>query len=413
MKLFQKLLITPAVLGLLTPLAGSANELNFSEVSGYSSSEEIENIREFDISNDIAASTSNFNEIEPMAYFEAGSFSETTTMSGSASFQVGAVDESVITEAVTATYSYKLDLNTSYTGDDNLYVGIEAGNSSTSVDFALDESVVGDDKLNVASMYYQFPLGNFDVAVGPKLDNDDLMPTTISKYSDSFFFGGRVLLDTGFYSFPGVTGAGVAVSRVFDNGFNVSGSLIGTDASSSAGLITKEGNDVTTLSVGYDADSYGLGLVYVEMDDICGFVAGYKTCASLGANGVASASSIGIGGYWTPNEGKTTLSLTINSVEASVTGLTVEDIYDSQFSIDHEMGEGVLSASIKGSDFWNGGGNNNLVQDYVGEFAEIYYTYPVNDALELSGGVAFAMPDNTGLVWIDRTAVGAGATFKF
>ena len=77
------------------------------------------------------------------------------------------------------------------------------------------------------------------------------------------------------------------------------------------------------------------------------------------------------------------------------------------------MGDGVLSVSIKGSDFWNGGGNNNLVQDYVGEFAEIYYTYPVNDALELSGGVAFAMPDSDGLVWIDRTAIGGGATFKF
>ena len=195
MKLFQKLLITPAVFGLLAPLSASATETNFKDVSNYT-----------DVLVEIDSTTfDNQSNVSPLLAggeglnndqdnnFDSDSFSNTTTMSGSASFQVGVVDGSDITEAVTATYSYDIDLNTTFTGDDNLYVGIETGNSSSSIDFNLDSSGDGGDVLSVTSMYYQFPLGNYEVAVGPKLDSDDLMPTTTSTYSDSFFFGSQYL----------------------------------------------------------------------------------------------------------------------------------------------------------------------------------------------------------------------------
>ncbi len=48
MKLFKKLFIAPAALGLLAPISATANELNITDVSGYSSSEEVKNISEFD-----------------------------------------------------------------------------------------------------------------------------------------------------------------------------------------------------------------------------------------------------------------------------------------------------------------------------------------------------------------------------
>ena len=41
MKLFQRLLIAPAALGLLSPLAANANEINFNEVSSYSETSDI------------------------------------------------------------------------------------------------------------------------------------------------------------------------------------------------------------------------------------------------------------------------------------------------------------------------------------------------------------------------------------
>ena len=413
MKLFQKLLITPAVLGLMTPLASSANELNLAEVSSYSSSEEVQSINEFN-AKELAVTNSRIDGLEAeLNNFEAGSFSETTTMSGSASFQVGAVDESAITEAVTATYSYDIDLNTSFTGDDNLYVGIETGNSEwgTNVDFATDNSGGGGDALSVTSMYYSFPLGEYDVAVGPKLDNDDLMPTTISKYSDKFFMAGQPLTAADFSSAPGITGSGFAIGRTWDNGFNASASLIGMSASTTDGFLTKEGTDTYTLSVGYDADSYGLGLIYADMDEACSFIAGYQTCASLGVSGIG-ASTTTLGGYWSPNDGKTTLSATYAIFNGEVTGATVEDLSSFHVGVDHEIGSGVLSAAIKQQDFFTVSGST-VSADSLGEFAEVYYTYDVNDSMEITGGVSFAMGDDKDLEWLDRTAVGADVTFKF
>ena len=310
---------------------------------------------------------------------------------------MGKTDNSPISDALSANYAYTIDLNTGFTGSDNLYVGIEAGNNDfTSNDFATDSKVSTGDALTVHSMYYSFPLGNFDLAVGNLLDNDDLMPTTLSKYSDSFYISSEPLADTGFFSFQGVTGSGIAISRVFESGFNASASIIGTDsATNSAGFLTGESNDVTTLSMGYDTETYGFGFVYLAMDDVCNFTAGQETCANLNINGVASANTYGLGGYITPNDGKTTISLTFNSVDLNVDGFApdIDQLFDTQLSIDHGWGDGVLSASVKGSEFWNPDANLNLINDYVGEWYEIYYTYPVSDSLEILGGVAWSNGD--------------------
>jgi hypothetical protein len=360
-KLFQKLLIAPAALGLLAPISATASEVTMSD---------------FDAAEELAVTNSRIDGLEAkFNNFEAGSFSETTSLSGSASFQLGAVDGSNVTEAVTSTYSYDLDLNTTFTGDDNLYVGIETGNSAfgTSNDFVTDNSQGGSDKLSVTSLYYTFPLGEYEVAVGPKLDNDDLMPTTISKYSDKFFMAAQPLTAADFSSAPGITGSGFAIGRTFDNGFNASASLIGTTSNS---LLTKEGADTYTLSAGYDADSYGLGVIYADVDDACSFIAGYQTCVSLGVSAIGSSSTT-LGAYWTPNDGKTTLSATYGIFSGEVTGATVEDLSSFHVGVDHEVGPGILSAAIKQQDFFTVSGST-VSADSLGEFAEVYYTYDVN-----------------------------------
>ena len=426
MKLFQKLLITPAVLGLMTPLASSANELNLAEVSSYSSSEEVQSINEFN-SKELAVTNSSVDGLEAeLNNFEAGAFSETTTMSGSASFQVGAVDESAITEALTATYSYDIDLNTSFTGEDNLYVGIETGNySATSVDFALDSSGGGDDTLNVTSMYYQFPLGTYEIAVGPKLDSDDLMPTTTSKYSDSFFFGSQYGLASNYFASQG-TGSGFSVAKTFDNGWNASGGIISTDSSS---ILTKEGIDVFTLSLGYDADNYGGGIVYQKSDSACTLVDEHVTqlCNDYSITTIIDEgySSTTFGAYYSPGE-ETTLSVTSSVIDSSVSGATVETIADFQFAVDKKLGDGTLSASWKTFPFYKVPDlNGTLIKgDDLGSFFELYYTYNVNDSITITPGVAFAMPatdaasiaagsDDLAFYLYDRTAIGVGATFKF
>ncbi len=426
MKLFQKLLITPAVLGLLTPLASSANELNLADVSSYASNQ-VRNISEFDSPKELAIKNASIDTLEAQTNnFEAGSFSETTTMSGSASFQVGSVDQSAITEALTATYSYDIDLNTSFTGEDNLYVGIETGNySATSVDFALDSSGDGGDTLKVTSMYYQFPVGAYEIVVGPKLDSDDLMPTTTSAYSDSFFFGSQYGLASNYFTSQG-TGSGFSVARTFDNGWNASGGIISTDSSS---ILTKEGIDIFTLSLGYDADNYGVGIVYQKSDSVCSLVNSQATelCNDFGITTILDTgyNSTTFGAYYRPGE-DTTLSVTSSVIDASVSGATVDTIADFQFGVDRELGEGTLSASWKTFPFYKVPDlNGTLIKgDELGSFLELYYTYNVNDSLTITPGVAFAMTstdaasitagsDDLAFYLYDRTAIGVGATFKF
>ena len=411
MKLFQKLLIAPAALGLLAPSSASASEVTMND---------------FSAAEELAAISTRMEGLEAkLNNFEAGSFSETTTMSGSASFQIGAVNESAITEAVTATYSYDVDLNTSFTGDDNLYVGIETGNYTSSIDFTLDSSGGGGNTLSVTSMYYQFPLGNYQFAVGPTLDSDDLMPTTTSTYSDSFFFGSQYGLASNYFTSQG-TGAGVAVSRTFDNGWNTSGSVIATDTT---GILTKEGIDILTLSLGYDADNYGGGIVYQKSESLCTLAGNFATdlCNDFAITTLLDEgyNSTTFGAYYSPGE-KTTLSVTSSVIDATVSGMTVDPIADFQFAVDRELGDGTLSASWKTFPFYKVPDlNGTLIRgDDLGSFLEIYYTYKVNDFITITPGVAFAMPatdansitagsDDLAFYLYDRTAIGVGATFNF
>ena len=140
MKLFQRLLIAPAALGLISPLAANANEVNLNEIENYSNSESIEFVNSFD-DNDL-------NKTPLLAGGEGlvdtdshdGGFSETTTASFSADFAIGAVDGKDVTttwtdgdETLQATYGFQIDLNTSFTGEDSLDISLDAGNANGSL----------------------------------------------------------------------------------------------------------------------------------------------------------------------------------------------------------------------------------------------------------------------------------------
>ena len=137
MKLFKSLLVAPATLGLLAPLSATANEINLADVSGYSSSEEIENISDFNAAKEIAVTNSRVDGLEAkFNNFEAGAFSETTTASFSLDVGLGAIDGQGVTtsvtdgqEALTLSYGFQIDLNTSFTGEDSLDISLDAGNS--------------------------------------------------------------------------------------------------------------------------------------------------------------------------------------------------------------------------------------------------------------------------------------------
>ena len=428
---FQQILLAGASFSLIAPTAAQVFEpVNLEEINSYvrkqtKSSRFDSKTFINEVSEDIAKLKGPVHGFEAKRNeFEAGSFSETTTMSGAVSFQIGAVDESSITQAITSTYAYDLDLNTSFTGEDNLYVGIETGNSGA-VSFNLDSSGGGADALSVTSMYYQFPLGKYDIAVGPLLDVDDLMPTTTSKYSDSFYFGGTALLSTNFYVTQG-TGTGIALARTFENGINTSASIIGTGADSS-GFLTDEGIDVHTLSLGYDADNYGGGVIYSSSDSLCTVAGQFVTsvCNDVGVSALIDEgyTALSIGGYWDVSD-NTSISATINNFDSYAEGLTIDELKDFQIGIDHKFGEGILSASWKTVPFYivHDSSGTKIDEDDLGSYIEFYYTYEINDSLVIKPGVSYALPstdadsfpnDDVAFYLLDQNIYGIEATFKF
>ena len=119
MKLFKSLLVAPATLGLLAPMAASANEVT---------------INDFNAAEEIAVTNNRVDGLEArFDDFEAGGFSDTTVMDGKAIFDIGSfdTDDDAYTGETQFMYSYTLNLNTSFTGDDNLYTRIKTGNHSS------------------------------------------------------------------------------------------------------------------------------------------------------------------------------------------------------------------------------------------------------------------------------------------
>ena len=137
MKLFQQLLVAGATVGLIAPIAAQASDVvNIEEMSSYARSQKKSSridSKTFinEVSEDIAKLKGRVDGLEAQQNnFEAGAFSGTTSMDGKAAFWIGGVDggdEIGDTESIETGYIYSMNLNTSFTGDDNLYVRLKAG----------------------------------------------------------------------------------------------------------------------------------------------------------------------------------------------------------------------------------------------------------------------------------------------
>ena len=219
MKLFKSLLVAPATLGLLAPMTATANELNINDVSGYSSSEEVQNISEFN-SADLAVTNSRVDGLEArLNNYEAGSFSSTTAASFSVDMAIGAVDGNT-SETVGTAYGYQIDLSTSFTGEDALSVSLDAGAGASSLG-ELDLNSNGD-TLAVDGITYTFPVGEkLTVLVGDSTDGSAL-------YSTACVYGGftNTLDDCGNASSAFTSPSnGAALSASYDIGGGFTGAF--------------------------------------------------------------------------------------------------------------------------------------------------------------------------------------------
>jgi len=382
MKLFKSLLIAPATLGLLAPMSVTANELNINEMSGYSSSEEIQNISDFNAAKEIAVTNSRVDDLEAnFNNFEAGAFSTTTTASFSADMAIGAVDGAT-NEALSTAYGFQIDLNTSFSGEDSLDISLDAGAGAASLG-ELDLNSTAD-KLSVDGVSYTFPLGDkTTVFVGDNMDGSTL-------YSTACVYGGHTIQldDCGNSGAAMAAGLGTAAGASYDfgNGFTAALGYEGQGTSTS-GLMTKEGRDVFGGQVTYTGDSYGVSVTYSDFENASSDYTYTALNAYYIPESAGSLPSISFG-YET---GETDTSGFLDSSQWMV-GLQWD-----------EVGAGTLGAAL---------GTYGHISEGATEYYmyEAFYSYPVNDGMTITPVVyvkELASPN------MDETGVMVKTSFSF
>ena len=390
MKLFKSLLVAPATLGLLAPMSVTANELNIKDVSGYSSSEEIQNINEFNPAKEIAVTNSRVDGLEArFNNFEAGAFSETTTASFSADFYLGSEDTSStetstglatdndLDDSIMAGYSFQIDLNTSFTGEDSLDISLDAGNSATAGIEEFDGNG-GGDKLAVDGVAYTFPVGGATVFVGDNSDGSSLF-TTACVYG-----GPSNTLDDCANVNAGITGGEIAAGASYDfgNGFTVA-----TGMQTSQTVLTEESLDGIALNAAYTGEDFGVSLTYSSVE------------TSITEEDTATA----FNAYYTP-EGLPSISVGYETVDIGGAAATADE-KESVFAglTWDEVGPGSLGVAL---------GYSNIVEGSDEEYMyEAYYSYPVNDGMTITPLVF--VKENATAGQDDTTGVMVKSSFSF
>jgi hypothetical protein len=362
MKLFKSLLVAPATLGLLAPMAATANEVTISD---------------FTPAEQLAITNSRVDGLEArMNNIEAGSFSETTSASFSADFIIGAVDGSA-NERVTAGYSYQIDLSTSFTGEDSFDVSIDAGNET----FAQLDLNGASDALTVDGIAYTFPLGDKVTAfVGSDMDGSTL-------YSTACVYGGvtDTLDDCGNGSSAFTGGAGTAAGASFDIGNGFTGA-IGYTGDGTTGLMTNGSDDQYGAQLSYAADSFGASVTYADVQN-----------ATAG-----DGTFWGLNGYWTPAETGTavpSISVGYEMGNPDTGADTTQWFVGLQWD---EMGPGTLGAAV---------GSAGAFATNEEVMYEAFYSYSVNDSVTITPLIYIEQENGAGNA--DDTGVIVKTSFSF
>ena len=355
MKLFKSLLVAPASLGLLAPISANAGEVNLNEISNYSDIEGIEFTNSYD-NDDSLNSLLAGGEGLVDDHSHDGGFSETTTASFSADFYLGATDSddgsttaNDTDDSIVANYSFQIDLNTSFTGEDSLDISLDAGNAGGGT--AEFDGNGGGDGLSVDGVAYTFPVGGATVFVGDNSDGSSL-------YTTACVYGGpsNTLDDCGNVN-AGFTGGEVAAGASYDfgNGFTAATGM----QTSNTGVLTEESLDSIGLNGAYTGENYGVSLTY----------------ASIESSTTEEDSYTAFNGYYTP-DGLPSISVgyEIGDIGGAADGVDENTSFFVGLTWD-EVGPGSAGVALghstrEGSD-----------EEYM---YEAYYAYPVNDGMTVT-----------------------------
>jgi len=358
------LLVAPASIGLLAPMAVSANEVT---------------INDFNAAEEIAVTNSRVDGLEArFNNFEAGSFSETTVASFSVDAVLGALDGAgdsgdTSLETTSFDFQFNIGLSTSFTGEDSLDIAIDNGSSSASTlggKFGFDTGT----SLKVDGVTYSFPLGGASMIVGDSTD----LSTAFTGACTYSAFTDLTPDDCGTGNSMGASGKGVtaAMSYGFDSGFSLAGGV-----TSGQKEILGDNADALGLNVAYSADSYGVAVAYVSDDGGTGTDTTYW----------------GLNGYYTFD-----LASVSVGYETSETSGTDSSGYFVGLSFP-EVGPGSVNIAAA---------TTGLFADNATEYLiyEASYSYPINDSMTITPGIFI---EETASGSDDLTGVAVKTSFSF
>jgi hypothetical protein len=426
MKLFQQMLVAGASLSLLAPLAAQA-DINVEGIKDYSNkSSKKFNSQTF--ADELAALDESVENLEAkMNAFEAGSFSDTTTMDTKVVFTVGGTDHALTqadeTDNVRFAYTLQTNLNSSFTGDDNLYISLKTGNHTgkfVNKDYGtyLSAGNSNGDALKVDKLWYQFPLGDRNtVWVGPKIENYYMHGTSPSIYqpvTKQFTLGGNGEA----YGASTSQGAGWAFKT--DNGFAVSSNVVSKSDSSiknaaetayiNTGLLGERTKTSWATQVGITKPKYSASVIVNQKYN--GWTDGYfesKQHAPAATDGNLTA--IGLRGWWRPADtGSGTPSISLGYDTTSYSGAAASDdnstawfaglTWEDSFAADDKIGIAF-------------GQPTTNEDETVDPFAyEAYYQFQVNDSVTMTPTI-FGGSDRNGAAGGDVFGALVNTTFKF
>ncbi len=417
MKFFQQLLIAPAALGLLAPIAATANEVNLDVDS---------------------------------ADLTAGQFSDyetSTKVTGKVTFNVGALntDDDITVgtqmgDKLTSGYVSTFNVNTSFTGEDRLYARIKTGNmastpwENTAYGTHLQAANNAGNALQVDKLWYEFPVGDeFKVWFGPRIEGYYMLASSPSIYKPvlkSHALGGNGAV-YGSSTSPGFGAAWIQqTDSPSDFRWAVSSNYhVRSGDNSTNGILTDETNGKWLSKVEYGSPRMQVSLAYARhhcgnatgADGGCYDWAGY-TSSDAADQLTGNAAGIGLRAYWKPEETGLMPSVQFgfdrmniddagNAGDAEettlwMTGLTWKDAFQDGNRLAAAIASPTTASERQGGA--DDGSKSGLTW-------EIYYDYQINDGVTLTPSIYGATDRMDGNANGHDDYIGAlvQTTFKF
>ena len=421
------MLVAGATLSLLAPIAAQASDIvNIEEMNSYSRSKK-KKTPKFDhktFANDISDVSNIKGDINGLDVqqnqFEAGTFSDTTVMGGTAVMWVGSIDggdEIGESESTSTGYTYKWDLNTSFSGDDNLYVRLKTGEQGdiwkNKYTYHI-ETKDNSDLLEVDKMWYTFPIGEKVTAfVGPRIENY-YMYITPSIYKPgalkSFKLGGNS-------NFGASTDVGFGFKYEADSGFGFASNLVDKSADTANGLLGVDSINKWDTQIAYTADRWHVSAFLSKEQN---WTSHSYNATALARQVASDSTGYSLRGYWMPEESGTAIpEISVGYDVKSYDDVTAPDnvtdassymvgfTWKDMIQADDKIGL-AFTQPLKATEFRAG-----AAADEVDPFIwEVYYAFKPNDSMELRpaifGGSSVLADDDDDIFGVVTTA-----TFKF